>query len=361
MSIDFSSDRWERLRADSALWWAGKLERPMMGQVLHGRDPGRPEPRAPLLSQSTCAALSIPAEDLIDRIDYELSQNVYLGDAFPCFNLDCFGPGVAAAFLGAELDNSTGRVWFHPKKLLPVGELHFTYDPDNVWLRRIIEICEKGVERWQGRVMLGMPDLGGAMDILSTFRPGENLLLDLYDEPDEVARLVGEIDALWHRFYRRIEEALRPVSPGYTDWTGLFSPTPSYVLQDDFTYMISPEMFARFARPALVTDCDRLDHTIYHFDGVGQLSHLDQVLSIGKLDAVQWVPGDGKPGLTEWPEVYRKIHDAGKGIYTWGGNEVLDAVSHQIGGASGIWHIAETRDLSYEKEARARLRLLGVE
>jgi hypothetical protein len=38
-----------------------------------------------------------------------------------------------------------------------------------------------------------------------------------------------------------------------------------------------------------------LPRTFYHLDGIGQLHHLDLVLSIAELDGVQWVPGDGKP------------------------------------------------------------------
>jgi len=37
-----------------------------------------------------------------------------------------------------------------------------------------------------------MTDLGGNLDILSTFRPGTDLLLDLYDHPEDVKRLTGE-------------------------------------------------------------------------------------------------------------------------------------------------------------------------
>ena len=52
-------------------------------------------------------------------------------------------------------------------------------------------IYRAAVERWQGSVIIGMTDLGGNLDILSTFRPSEKLLLDLYDAPGEVLRLAG--------------------------------------------------------------------------------------------------------------------------------------------------------------------------
>ncbi|MFZ4779762.1 MAG: hypothetical protein ACOYM3_30765, partial [Terrimicrobiaceae bacterium] len=173
MAIDFAPGRWDKVKETYRLWWAGELQRPILDMVLDGREPGRQQPKAPLLTQETCTDLSIPAADLIDRLDYELSKKVYLGDSFPMVNLDFFGPGVAAAFLGAQLDNSSGRVWFHPPSDTPIEDLHFTYDPENIWLRRIQEICAAAMDRWQGRVLVGMTDLGGTLDILSTFRPSD--------------------------------------------------------------------------------------------------------------------------------------------------------------------------------------------
>lgn len=150
MPIDFDEGRWEKVKKTYRLWWAGQLDRPMIPVKLEDRDPGRDKPDAPLLSQATCTNLAVSPEDLVDRLDYELSTKAYLGDAFPFFDMGCFGPGVMAAFLGARLDNSTGLVWFHPQEELPIAELHFEYDPENVWFRRIKDICAAAMERWQG-------------------------------------------------------------------------------------------------------------------------------------------------------------------------------------------------------------------
>lgn len=361
MSICFEETRWEKIKRTYDSWWEGKLERPIIPVVLNGRDPGRPEPKAPMLTQATCADLSIPAKDLIDRIDFELSKQVYLGDAFPFVNLDCFGPGVVAAFLGARPDNSSGRVWFFPEKILPITEIHLEYDADNIWLRRIKEICHEAVKKWHGQVLVGMPDLGGVLDILSTFRPGENLLMDLYDYPEEVIRLSNEIHELWHRFYNEINEVLQPVNPGYSDWSRIYCSKPSYIIQDDFCYMISPEMFDTFAKPELEATCKKLSHTIYHLDGVGQLAHLDTLLEIEELDAVQWIPGEGKPPQAEWPEVLIKIHRAGKGIHLGGGFDSIDKVTGYLGTWKGINHWVIHGKLDQQKSFREKLLEYGIE
>ncbi len=363
MPIDFSAERWDAVRETYSQWWAGELERPIIPVMMFGRDAGRPMPDAPLLCQPTCHDLTIPVQDLIDRIDYELSTYVYLGDAFPGFNMDCFGPGVIAALLGGRLDNSSGQVWFFPPDDRPITEIHFEYDPDNVWLKRIKDIYAAGMERWQGQVLMGMTDLGGNLDILSAFRPSERLLLDLYDHPDEVKRLTWEAHEMWHRFYDEFNAILQPFNPGYSDWSGIYSDRPNYMLQSDFSYMIGPRMFDEFAKPELEATCARLPYSLYHLDGVGQLAHLDSLLTIDDLDGVQWVPGDGKPDCAHWPDVYQKIHASGKKIQLLGGFDVIDAVVEQIGAGGPIqahvgWNLTY---IGHEAKVRERLATYGIE
>jgi 5-methyltetrahydrofolate--homocysteine methyltransferase len=336
MSIEFSPTQWDRVKLAHEQWWNNTLERPLAFVYSEGRDPKRSAPNVPLLTQATCNDFSIPPTDLIDRLDYELSKRVFLGDSYPYVNLDVFGPGIVSGFCGAVLDNSTGRVWFHPSKKLEIEDIHLSYDPDNIWLRRVKEICHAGMERWQGQVLMGMPDLGGILDILANFIESQDLLIALYDAPEEVERLIGEIQDLWFRYYEEINSILQPNNPGYSDWSAIYSKRPSYILQSDLSYMISPDMFAQFVVPELKTACARLPRTIYHLDGIGQLSHLDQLLSIQDLDAIQWIPGDGQKDESNWPEVYTAIHAAGKKIQITGQFSSLNAVIGQIGTSKGI-------------------------
>ena len=363
MPIQFSPQQWTRIQQNYNDWWDGTLERPLVLATLYGCEPNRPRPDAPLLTQETCADLRWSAEELVDRMDYELSKFLWLGDAFPYFNMDCFGPGVLAAMLGARLDNSSGRVWFYPpQEDRPIESIHFEYDPDNLWLRRIKEICRAAAERWQGQVVVGMTDLGGSLDVLSTFRPSEKLLMDLYDHPAEVERLNWEQHELWHRIYQEINEALAPNRRGYSDWSTIYSSVPTYVLQSDFSYMIGPRMFEQFALPELAASCRRLPHSIYHLDGAGQIPHLDALLSIPELGGVQWIPGDGQPDCSHWPEIYRKIHAAGKRMQVLGSRfEILDAVASQIGTTRGIHFKGIYEPVEKEAEVRARLAGYGIE
>lgn len=358
MSIDFSSERWQSVAENSKLWWKGELKRPLIQFTIGGRDPGRPEPALPHYQYAAFYDLDVPAEHIVDCWDYALACHRFMGDAFPCV-FPNFGPGVAAAFLGAELGTSkeAHTCWFHPTEDRDLSGLELRYDPDNVWLRRVKDICRAAQERWEGMVQVGMTDLGGNLDILSVFRPGEKLLLDLYDCPEDVNRRTWEAHELWWRYFDEINAVLQPANPGYTAWASIFSTEPYYMLQCDFCYMIGPDMFDEFVKPELAASCRRLVNPFYHLDGPGQLPHLDSLLTIPELKGVQWVPGAGVPGWAHWPDVYRRIRDAGKLIQVYGGPDVLDAITGHLGCAEGIVTIGGAAD---EQEAMDCLRRYGA-
>ncbi len=195
-----------------------------------------------------------------------------------------------------------------------------------------------------------MTDLGGNLDILQTFRPSEKLLFDLYDSPEEVERLVWEAHDVWWHYFRDFEN-LTDKNPGYSTWSSIFSEQPHYMLQCDFCYMIGPDMFEKFVKPELIACCDKLTNSFFHLDGPGQLVHLDSMLEIDSLKGIQWIPGAGAADLKEWPDVFRKISDAGKKIQLLSHqskkpfDETLDIITDQIGRADNIVYKIMVNDL----------------
>ena len=67
-----------------------------------------------------------------------------------------------------------------------------------------------------------------------------------------------------------------------------------------------------------------MDNAAYHYDGKEALVHLDDILAIKGIDAIQWVPSDGQPRSVEWMDLLRRIQAAGKGlwIYDWTADEI---------------------------------------
>jgi hypothetical protein len=94
--------------------------------------------------------------------------------------------------------------------------------------------------------------------------------------------------------------------------------------------MVSKQMFDDVFLPGIVNECRFLDRALYHLDGPGALRHLDSLLAIPELEAIQWVFGAGNEGFGRWVSVYRKIQAAGKGIQVncdfWEIPEIVEAL-----------------------------------
>lgn len=348
---DFAEgERWAAVQEAHRRWWAGELTRPLICIYLTGAPSDRPEPD--LFDQFFTANHdpSVTAEEIVDRWEYNLSATRFMGDAFPHVWPN-YGPGVVAGFLGAGVDPRWDTVWFHAPDDREIADMSFTYDGDNAWLRRVREVSRVAAARWDGAVQVSMTDLGGNLDILASFRPSEKLAMDLIRHGEEVKRLLWEAHELWWRYFDELNAILRPANPGFSTWATTFSAEPHYMFQCDFCYMISPAMFEEFVKPELVASFRRCPHAFYHLDGPGQLRHLDSLLAIEDLQGVQWIPGAGSPGLDAWPEVYRKIRDAGKLVQLIGEPSDLDAVVEQVGSTEGLLLTATTT--YYHRDAAA--------
>ncbi len=364
MTNRFSAEKWKQLAEIYRQWWNGTLERPIIAVRVVGKTDW-PEPELQMHGSRELYDLGIPAEAVIDRWDFELSALKFMGDGFPCMWPN-FGPGVLAAFIGCRGQPELDTTWFIPEEEKPIEEISFSFNPEAPVFRRVADLMKAAQERWGSEVLVNMTDLGGNLDILSSFRPSEQLVFDLYDHPEQVKRLTWEAHEAWWAYYSAFNEVLQPVNPGYSAWTNLYSESPYYILQCDFCYMIGPEMFDEFVKPELAASCKRLSNAFYHLDGPGQLPHLDSLLSIPELKGIQWIPGAGQPDETKWPEVYGKIRDAGKliqvfGRATSGQTGTLTAIADQLDSAKGIALIADVYNDEQLDEAITLLEHYGID
>ena len=325
--IRFTPEDWDRIERDYAAWWAGELDRPLVW--LSGADPHEPLARGRHFLANYPPDVS--AEQICDDFHRLFRATRFYGDAFPFWFIN-FGAGVLAAFIGARVNPQPDTVWFEPADDRPMRDIHTTFDPDNGWWDRVVDVTKTAVEYWAGNVAVSHTDLGGNLDILASLRTTQGLLTDLVDEPEEVERVMWAASAIWRDCYDRLTDIIRPACRGTVPWARSWSPNRTYMLQCDFCYMISPPMFDRFVLPELAAVCDFLDDAFYHLDGPGALPHLDHMLEIDSLKGIQWIPGAGNPEAAEWLDVLRRIRAAGKLCQIYSSPEgVLDVV-RRLGG-----------------------------
>jgi hypothetical protein len=338
LKLHFDESRWETVRETWDSWWAGELDRPLV--VLECVEPqfeNTPHYASTFLGNYP---LELPVDDLLSVFMPRLEAMVYLGDAFPRFWPN-FGPGVLAAFSGAYVHAVPDTTWFSPGHLTPISDLNVTINERNLWWRHVREVTSVAVDRWGDQLSVGFTDLGGNLDILASLRGTQQLLLDLIDAPEEIDRLVVETTRAWLDCYDDLYSLIQPGGHGITCWGPCWSEGRGYMLQSDFSYMISPEMFERFVVPDLAACCQELDYGFYHLDGKGQIAHLDHLLSLPRLRGVQWVPGDGNPPPESWLPLLNRIRQAGKLCQVFVSSRGALMIQRELGGKGFLFAITE--------------------
>ena len=350
--MNFDKNRYSELKKTFEQWWEGKLERPIIQVTLEkgaeeGGDFFASNYRKVILD--AMYDLSVPVSEVAGIVDRAYDSLLYLGDAIPVFYMR--PTGILGGFLGQEygIDRKQGTVWF--KKLCPDLEsiINIRLDNDSPLLKRSLELTKAVQKYFDGGIAMGIPDLGGVMDIVSSLRDPNELLMELCLEPEDVIKACWNIHEEFNKAYDMFMEAIDEDNiPGYSCWATMLSQKPYFVLQNDFSAMIGPDMYDEFYLPILKEECKYIPRTIYHLDGPGAVRHLDSILTVPELDGVQWINGAGAPGLDQWPDIYRKIHEAGKlcQVFINGSSELgyIDYITDLLGSARGLCFICSGQE-----------------
>lgn len=356
-SLEFTQQDWADLTRNWEAWWVGELDRPLVMIA----SPLRPREREELTIEFIRHK---PVDQVLDYYQSRFEHTRLAGDAGPKW-FPFLGAGVVAAFLGAELlcAPDEGTIWFESSRPLDSFDLGALFDPENLWWQRVQQLTQAAIDRWGDRICVGITDLGGNLDILASLRGSQQLLLDMLDYPEGIETATRQITGLWLRYYSELHKITQRNGRGTTPWAPIWAPGSCYMLQSDFSAMISPKMFERFVLPDLVTCCEALDFSFYHMDGKGQLPHLDLLLSIEALHGVQWIPGDGQPPPQAWLPLLARIRRAGKVCQLFVSAAGALEIVRELGGkgfAFGITESLKDQDvIAFLKEIETVSRLGG--
>jgi hypothetical protein len=254
-------------------------------------------------------------EDNLKRQIAEFESTFYGGEAYPAAAM-CLGASVMAGFYGSPAEYRPETVWYHPViQDWANFELHF--DPDHNELYKItLETARYYARESQGRFLVSLPELGSATDDLSLLRGMQPLLLDMLDCPVPVKSAIARLAETWGSVHNQLYRIAAPANQGgcCIAWMQTWAPGPSYQMSCDFSAVLSPKLFKEFIVPEIRQYLAVNEYSVYHWDGPDALKHLDALLAIPEIDAIQWTQGEGNPPVANsgWIPYYRRIQAAGK-------------------------------------------------
>ncbi len=307
-------------------WWdGGSQEHPLI--LATTLRPGATLPATDDLNRHW-----IDRDFIIERKLREIEATEHYGVAVPYHYVD-HGSSAMAGVVGCPLvfvDPET--IWANPRfeTLDQVLDTDFTLD--SPIYAHIRELTRRSVAHARGHHFVAPFALEGMSDLMAALYGGENFMMDLIDRPADVARAMTQLKELWLRAFADIGDLIKASgNPGGIGWVGVWAPGTTFPLQEDVSYSISADMFRQFLIPHIRDQIAAMDYSFFHVDGLGMIPHLDALLEIRELRAIQWQPGAGHERLDQWYGLLRKILAAGKSLQVYARAEEVEALVRNIG------------------------------
>ena len=288
-----------------------------------------------------------------DYLDWYVAHSSLMADMLPVANTQ-LGPGSLAAILGGVFEGGEDTIWIHPD---PNYSDDIVFNPEHPnWLlhKELLKACKA---KAQGHYYVGMPDLMEGLDVLAAIKGMDKVLLDTVMQPEVLEHQMQQINDIYFHVFDELYDIIREGDEMAFCYFSSWAPGKMSKLQSDISTMISVDDYRRFVQPFIREQCQKIDYTLYHLDGVGAMHHLDALLEIEELNAIQWTPGVGEPqgGSPKWYDLYKKILAGGKSIMAcWVTLDELKPLLDNIGG-EGV-HIE--MDFHNEREVEQALRIV---
>lgn len=252
------------------------------------------------LSPAERKAWWFDVETQVALFEASIAGRTFHAETFPVFwpNL---GPEVYAAFYGAELVYGEVTSWSIPLVESEADIERIELDMENEYFQTLEAMTRLALDRCAGRYLVGYTDLHPGLDCVAAWRDPQQLCLDMIDRPELVERLAEKAIADFETIYDHFDAMLKAAGQLSVSWMGIPSRGRMHIPSCDFSALISPAFFRRFGLPILQREVQSMTHNIFHVDGEGVARHLDAILSVPKVHAVQWVQGMGdKLPIMQW-------------------------------------------------------------
>ena len=250
----------------------------------------------------------------VDLFMKSIAGRRFHGETFPVY-FPNLGPDVYASFYGAELE--FGQVTSYSIPCIHQWEDadRLILDVDNEYFKKIEDLTMHALERCTGQFLVGYTDLHPGLDCVAAWRDPLQLCYDLYDDPDQVRRLAELAIADFEFIYDHFDALLKQHGQLSVSWMGIPSYGRMHIPSCDFSALISKRFFEEFGLPILQREIESMSHNIFHVDGHGVAKHLDTILSVPEVHALQWVQGvgDNYP-IMQWVPLIKDMQDRGKPV-----------------------------------------------
>lgn len=279
-----------------------------------------------------------------------------LGDTLPIFFAD-FSPNFYPALFGTrvEFDETTAWVTEHiVKDYDSLKELK--PDTNSIIFKKAKELVIYALDKSKDKFLVGLPDIYCGMDTIDALRGTQDILLDMMTNPDGVTELIKIITDKFFGIYDYFADLCLINKQPTCNWMGIPAAGKFYVPACDLGAMFSTDFFIKFALESLKRVIGHMNRVVFHLDGKEVARHIDYILDIPGVDAIQWVQGMGtdRP-IMQWVPLIKKILNKGKSIVVDVDKEDLESFIDEFEKPDGIFLFVESDVQEEQKDIIKRI------
>ncbi len=314
MQFEYKPNYEETKKRYQAFWEQEIIDRPPVNIVLPVEEP---EP-VPEREYDSYREMWLDIDFRAEQMAVQLKNQEFYADSLP-IAWPNMGPEIFSAWCGCDYEFGERTTWSIPCiEDWEEDVEEAVFDQEHPLFKATVDFTEKLLELGRGKFIVGLTDFHPGGDHLAALRDPEVLAMDMIENLDYIKSKLKTSYEEFFEVYNIFYEMLRDEEMPITSWTPLIHDGRFYIPSNDFSAMISNEMYEEVFLPGIIEECKFYERSIYHLDGPDALRHLDSLLQIDELDAVQWVFGAGNEGYKRWIDVYQKIQKAGKSIQLTG-------------------------------------------
>ena len=251
----------------------------------------------------------------VNRFIKNLDTHPWLGETFPTYYPN-LGPNFfAAAITNSELKFGEVTSWCKPQVFDEDDLANINFYRQNPYYQKILEMTNYALERCEHRFMVGYTDMHPSLDCADALRGTEELCMDMFDGKEFVTKLVDKCFAPFFPMMDEFHTLLKSKNQLSVSWMNIPSYESMHIPSCDLGAMISKDLFNEFSLPYIKKEVAHFKHNVFHLDGKGVANHVDELLKIDEIQAIQWVQGvgDDKP-IMQLIEFIKKMQKAGKSL-----------------------------------------------
>jgi hypothetical protein len=303
----------ERYKRYHAFWRSAPVERPLIGFSVGGWFPFQHY----TAMQQFSGLARLKAEDLHPEeffADYDRLVGTFgqvKDDVIRAVSPLPFLPWLEA-MLGAPVEVSQESVWAREGgfDFADVDPLDFS--PENPWRRTYLAFVAALTERYRSRVPIGLPILRGVSDLIACLRGSQQMIFDLYDQPDEVKSLARKCTNFIIGLVQDQHKIAGPFAGGYMiDAYTLWAPDKIMRIQEDASALFSPDLYDEFLRKENEIQASALPYSLVHLHS-SSLHLLDRILDVEPMNCIQ-INKDAGGTEIEWELPYfKRVQNRGR-------------------------------------------------